>query len=76
MPFWYVEALARTGQIDKAVDNFEKLLKFQNHLGLMSEGYDLRHDCQSGNFPQTYSHVGLVNAAFSINNCLNRPGYI
>ena len=74
--FWYVEALARTGQLDKAIDNFEKLLKFQNHLGLMSEGYDLRNDCQSGNFPQTYSHVGLVNAAFSINNCLNRPEYL
>lgn len=74
--FWFVEALARTGQVDRAIENFEKLLKFQNHLGLMSEGYDLRNDCQSGNFPQTYSHVGLVNAAFSINNSLNRPGYL
>lgn len=74
--FWHVEALARTGHLDKAIDNFEKLLKFQNHLGLMSEGYDLRNDCQSGNFPQTYSHVGLVNAAFSINNCLNHPEYL
>ena len=74
--FWYVEALARTGQVDKAIEYFEELLKYQNHLGLMSEGYDFRNNCQSGNFPQTYSHVGLVNAAFSINNCLNKPEYL
>lgn len=74
--FWLVEALAKTGQIDRAIEKFEQLLKYQNHLGLMSEGYDFKNDCQSGNFPQTYSHVGLVNAAFSINNCLNRPEYL
>ena len=74
--FWFVEALAKTNQIDKAIENFEKLLSYQNHLGLMSEGYDIVNDCQSGNFPQTYSHVGLVNAAFSINNCLNQPDYL
>lgn len=71
--FWYVEALARTGQVDKAIKYFEELLKYQNHLGLMSEGYDVQNECQSGNFPQTYSHVGLMNAAFSINNHLNSP---
>ncbi|MDE3269784.1 MAG: glycoside hydrolase family 15 protein [Pseudomonadota bacterium] len=71
--FWYVEALARTGQVDKAIKYFEELLKYQNHLGLMSEGYDTQNECQSGNFPQTYSHVGLMNAAFSINNHLNNP---
>ena len=71
--FWYVEALARTGQVGKAIKYFEELLKYQNHLGLMSEGYDVQNECQSGNFPQTYSHVGLMNAAFSINNHLNSP---
>ena len=64
--FWLVEALAILGRTDEARDLFERLLSLHNGLGLYSE--DLLPDTleQSGNFPQTYSHVGLINAAFRL----------
>jgi GH15 family glucan-1,4-alpha-glucosidase len=70
--FWHVEVLACVGRIDEAITNFEKLLLCSNHLGLLSEDVD-EHKGQWGNFPQTYSHVGLMNAAFRIANKLNLP---
>lgn len=63
--FWYVEALACVGRLDEAVENFERLIKCSNHLGLLSEDIDAFNG-QWGNFPQTYSHIGLMNAAFRI----------
>jgi len=64
--FWLVEALASIGHREEAEALFDKLLSLDNGLGLYSE--DLLPDSleQSGNFPQTYSHVGLINAAFSL----------
>ena len=64
--FWLVEALAILGRTDEARDLFHRLLELDNGLGLYSE--DLLPDTleQSGNFPQTYSHVGLINAAFRL----------
>jgi GH15 family glucan-1,4-alpha-glucosidase len=64
--FWLVEALALLGRTDEARELFERLLSLHNGLGLYSE--DLLPDTleQSGNFPQTYSHVGLINAAFRL----------
>ena len=64
--FWLVEALALLGQTDEARELFDRLLGLDNGLGLYSE--DLLPDTleQSGNFPQTYSHVGLINAAFKL----------
>jgi GH15 family glucan-1,4-alpha-glucosidase len=64
--FWLVEALAAIGQRDEARELFERLLSLHNGLGLYSE--DVLPDTleQSGNFPQTYSHVGLINAAFKL----------
>jgi GH15 family glucan-1,4-alpha-glucosidase len=64
--FWLVEALAILGRTDEARELFERLLSLHNGLGLYSE--DLLPDTleQSGNFPQTYSHVGLINAAFRL----------
>jgi GH15 family glucan-1,4-alpha-glucosidase len=64
--FWYVEALARLGHVVEAERICEKLLSLANHVGLMSEDLDPRDGSQLGNFPQTYSHVGLINAAFAI----------
>ena len=64
--FWYVEALARIGHVVEAEQICEKLLSYANHVGLMSEDLDPRDGSQLGNFPQTYSHVGLINAAFAI----------
>ncbi len=64
--FWLVEALAILGRTDEAKELFDRLLGLHNGLGLYSE--DILPDTleQSGNFPQTYSHVGLINAAFRL----------
>jgi len=64
--FWLVEALTILGRTDEARELFERLLTLHNGLGLYSE--DILPDTheQSGNFPQTYSHVGLINAAFRL----------
>jgi len=64
--FWHVEALARLGQLERAEQVLEKLLSHANHVGLFSEDIDPLTGKQLGNFPQTYSHVGLINAAFAI----------
>jgi GH15 family glucan-1,4-alpha-glucosidase len=74
--FWYVEALACVGRIDEAKEHFNSLLKFTNHLGLLSEDVDATDGSQWGNFPQAYSHVGLMNAAYRIAKKLDRPGFL
>ncbi len=61
--FWYVEALAAIGRREEAREFFEKLLAVRNPLGLLSEDYDPKRGELWGNFPQTYSMVGLINAA-------------
>ncbi len=64
--FWLVEALAIIGRTDEARELFERLLGLHNGLGLYSEDILPGTLEQSGNFPQTYSHVGLINAAFRL----------
>lgn len=64
--FWLVEALAHLGKKDEARQLFERLLACSNHLGLYSEDVDPDTNELWGNFPQTYSHVGLINAAFTL----------
>ena len=73
--FWYVEALACVGRLDDAIREFENLLKYSNHLLLFSEDVDEQSGSQWGNFPQAYSHVGLMNAAYRIAMKLDRPVY-
>jgi len=70
--FWYVEALACVGRVDEAIAAVEGLLRHANHLGLFSEDVDLDGG-QWGNFPQTYSHVGLMNAVYRIARRLDQP---
>ncbi|MDH5599582.1 MAG: glycoside hydrolase family 15 protein [Cyclobacteriaceae bacterium] len=74
--FWYVEALTCVNRIDEAVETFEKLISYSNHLGLLSEDVDNNTGSMWGNFPQAYSHVGLVNAAYRINAKLNKPNFL
>ncbi len=64
--FWYVECLSRAGQLDKARYYFEKMLGYANHLGLYSEqlGFEGEH---LGNFPQAFTHLALISAAFNLN---------
>jgi len=64
--FWLVEALALIGRTDEARELFEHLLGLHNGLGLYAENILPDTLQQSGNFPQTYSHVGLINAAFRV----------
>ncbi len=68
--FWYVECLARAGELEKAELLFEKLLGYANHLGLYSEelGPDGRH---LGNFPQAFTHLALVSAATYLDRALS-----
>lgn len=61
--FWHIDALARIGRIDEARAMFEEVLRKRTELGLLSEDYDLQTDDLWGNFPQTYSMVGVINAA-------------
>ncbi len=64
--FWLVEALAILGEKDEARELFEFLLAHHNGLGLFSEDIMPGTGVLTGNFPQTYSHVGLINAAFRL----------
>jgi GH15 family glucan-1,4-alpha-glucosidase len=61
--FWYIDALAAIGRYDEARALFENLLQRRNALGLLSEDVDPLTGELWGNFPQTYSLVGLINAA-------------
>ena len=68
--FWYVECLARAGELERAQLLFEKLLSYSNHLGLYSEelGTDGRH---LGNFPQAFTHLSLISAATYLDRALS-----
>jgi GH15 family glucan-1,4-alpha-glucosidase len=61
--FWLADALALMGRHDEAAEIFERLLGVRNDVGLLAEEYDPRARRQLGNFPQAFSHVGLINTA-------------
>jgi len=67
--FWYIDALAAIGRGEEARALFERVLARRNHLGLLSEDLAFEDGEAWGNFPQTYSHVGLIIAAMR----LSRP---
>ncbi|CBA15216.1 glycoside hydrolase family 15 protein [Xanthomonas albilineans] len=64
--FWYIDALAAIGRTDEARELFERILARRNHLGLLSEDLAFDNGEAWGNFPQTYSHVGLIIAAMRL----------
>jgi len=64
--FWLVDAWAMSGQRDKALDLFNRLLSYRNDLGLLSEEYDTVRGRQLGNVPQAFSHLSLVNSAHNL----------
>lgn len=74
--FWYIEALACVGRLDDAIREFESIIRYANHLLLFSEDVDAADGSQWGNFPQAYSHVGLMNAAHRIAIKLDRPIFL
>jgi len=65
--FWLVDSLCKIGYREEAVTVFEDLLKCSNHLGLFSEHIDIETKELLGNFPQGYSHLGLIQSALTLN---------
>jgi GH15 family glucan-1,4-alpha-glucosidase len=64
--FWMVSSLKAIGRNRDARKLFDKLLKLRNSVGLLSEEYDVKRKRLVGNFPQAFSHIALVNAAFAL----------
>jgi GH15 family glucan-1,4-alpha-glucosidase len=64
--FWMVDALAMTGRKDEARRRFEYLLGLRNDVGLLAEEYDPVSRRMLGNFPQAFSHLGLIASAYNL----------
>ena len=64
--FWLVSAYAEAGRLDDAHALFDRLCGLTNDVGLLSEEYDVDGDRMAGNFPQAFSHLALVQAAFHL----------
>ncbi|MDQ4006561.1 MAG: glycoside hydrolase family 15 protein [Actinomycetota bacterium] len=62
--FWLADAEHYIGEHDRARERFERLLDLRNDVGLLAEEYDPKAGRQLGNFPQAFSHLGLVNSAY------------
>jgi GH15 family glucan-1,4-alpha-glucosidase len=76
--FWMVACLYATGRKRDAEKMFKRLLRLRNDVGLLAEEYDVRRKRMSGNFPQAFSHIALVNAAFRLAgvNGLQEPEHV
>ena len=73
--FWGVECLALSGQVEAAREAFERLLSYENDVGLHGEEIDPESGAALGNFPQAFTHVGLINAAVTLEESgRRRPG--
>ncbi|MCP9462337.1 MAG: hypothetical protein NNA24_09880, partial [Nitrospira sp.] len=64
--FWIAQALARLDRTAEARAILDHVLSSANHVGLFSEHFIPSTRTQCGNFPQAYSHIGLINAAFAV----------
>ena len=71
--FWNVECLARAGDLQQARLYLEKTFGYANHLGLYSEELGQNGE-QLGNFPQAFTHLGLISAAYFLNRKLEGAG--
>jgi GH15 family glucan-1,4-alpha-glucosidase len=70
--FWLAGVLAQQGRLDEAVELYERLLSLRNDLGLLSEEYDPGRGRLVGNFPQAFTHLTLVETAFTLSRKLRR----
>jgi len=68
--FWLVDCLIMLGRRDDARHLFDRLLNVRNDLGLLAEEYDPLAGRQLGNFPQAFSHIGLVNSAVNLSRAV------
>ena len=71
--FWLVEALTRAGRVDEARLTFEQMLGYANHVGLYAEETG-HHGEGLGNFPQAFTHLALISAAFNLDRVLGSRG--
>jgi GH15 family glucan-1,4-alpha-glucosidase len=70
--FWLVSALAKAGEADRAEQLFDQLASYANDLGLLAEEIDTANGELLGNFPQAFSHIGLITAAWEIDKARGR----
>jgi GH15 family glucan-1,4-alpha-glucosidase len=76
--FWLADALAMIGRVGEARDLYERLVALRNDVGLLAEEYDPATGRMLGNFPQAFSHLGLVNTAWHLTTAespLRRSAY-
>jgi GH15 family glucan-1,4-alpha-glucosidase len=73
--FWYAEALARSGDVQKARYIFDKIIGYANHVGLFAEELG-PHGEHLGNYPQAFTHLGLISAAWAIDRKLTDAGWL
>ncbi|MCU1285774.1 MAG: glycoside hydrolase 15-related protein [Acidobacteriales bacterium] len=71
--FWLVDVYHLQGREREAQRLFKRLLSLANDLGLLSEEYDPRRKRLLGNFPQAFSHIGLLNSAFNLSQTMSSP---
>jgi GH15 family glucan-1,4-alpha-glucosidase len=64
--FWLVTCLVKAGEVERAEELFDQLAGYANDLGLLAEEIDTANGEQLGNFPQAFSHIGLITAAYAI----------
>jgi GH15 family glucan-1,4-alpha-glucosidase len=72
--FWYVECLSRLGDLEQARFYFEKMLGYANHVGLYGEQLGSRGE-HLGNFPQAFTHLALISAAYDLDRRLSGAGH-
>jgi alpha,alpha-trehalase len=71
--YWLAEALARSGQLHRARDVFGRAARHVNDVGLLAEEIDPTTGAHLGTFPQAFSHIGLINAAWAIDEASRQP---
>ncbi len=74
--FWLAENFAKSGRLDKAIEVFETMLKHSSPTGLLSEEIDPQTNELLGNYPQGFTHIGLINAALSINEAYQKKNHV
>ena len=72
--FWLAEAQAMAGDVEAATATFERAVASINDVGLLAEEVDPRTGEMIGNFPQAFSHIGLISAAWAISEARQRTG--
>ena len=72
--FWLAQALVLAGEVERARRTFERAIAYANDVGLLSEEVDAESGEMLGNFPQAFSHIGLINAAWAISQAERAAG--